>query len=73
MLLWLLLLLLLLLRRLWGHGGFGGVVDAESEGRRWTDGHNARAELYADGDIVVGRESTFAEAYCELRPLAGRL
>ncbi len=38
----------------------------EGGGRMWgvrrTDGHDAGAEFDADGDVVVGGESAFAEA-----------
>jgi hypothetical protein len=63
-----LLYLLLRLRRwclcLWR--GFGGVVDAESEGRGWSDRYYARSEFYADCYVVVWGEAAFTEPDCEL-------
>jgi hypothetical protein len=45
---------------------FCGVVDVEGERGRRSNGDNARPELDADGDIVVGREAAFAEANGQL-------
>lgn len=42
------------------------MVDVEGERGRWSNGDNARPELDADGDIVVGREAAFAEANGQL-------
>ena len=45
---------------------FCGVVDGEGERCGGPDGDNARAELDANGDIVVGGEPAFTEANGEL-------
>ena len=38
------------------------IVDAEGCIGGWADGHDARAELNADGDIVGVAEAAFAES-----------